>query len=165
MDFLEMSFSECIQRVLDAQKAEIYKNRINNIINLQLEKCDEDNRMWADFTYAKQEMFLNPYNGVHGGIACVLADTCMGMTVSASIQTPPSTTDLQVSYLAPMQGETFRIHADIRKIGKQLVGTTCEIWDMDSGKLCLTAMAKYMLVKKNILADKGASRLMKEEHQ
>ena len=165
MDFKDFTFSECIQKVLDAQRTEKSQNRINNILNLQPVSCDEENRAWADYTYEKQEMFLNPYDGVHGGIACVLADTCMGMTVCASTQIPPSTTDLQISYLNPMQGDTYRIHAVITKVGKQLAGTTCEIWDNDSGKLCVTAMAKYTLIRKNILADESASRLMKEENQ
>ena len=165
MDFSEISLREALEQVLDTQNGEVLKNRINATLSLIVAGCDEENSEWVDFLYRSQELHLNPYNGVHGGIACTLADTCMGMTLCAATQALPSTTDMSVSYLNPMPAGEYIIRVYIKKIGKQLAAATCEIRSLESGKLCVTSMGKYTLVRKDILADERASMLLKEQNK
>ena len=160
MDFSKMTFHEVIEEVLSAQLTGKMSGRIIADLELSLIDCDGENRLWADYLYKKKENHLNPYDGVHGGIACTIADTCMGNTICAATQSLPSTTDLSVSYLKPMNADSFRIHVEIRKTGKQLVAANCSIYELESGRLCVDSMSKYILVKKDILADEEASSRM-----
>lgn len=162
MDFSKMSFGDAITEVLKAQENEKVKDRILGSLNIKPAECDEESRLWAEYIYKKQEKYLNPYDGVHGGIACTLVDSCMGTTLCAATQELPSTTDLQTSFLRPMTGEAFRIRVDIKMIGRQLAAANCDIFDETSGKLCAQAMGKFILVKKDILADEEASKSIRK---
>jgi len=159
-----MSFKEAIGQILEVQNSDRLKDRVLGTLNLQIENCDEDNREWAEFTYAKKECHLNPYNGIHGGIACTIADSCMGFTLCAATQKLPSTTDISISYLEPMTADEYIIRVDIKKTGKTLAASTCEIRERETGKICINAMGKFILVKKDILADEEASRLLNEQN-
>lgn len=165
MKFNEQDFKDALMQVMDAHRSEKMKQRILGSFDLQLEGCDEDARSWAEFSYIKQEQYLNPYDGVHGGVACTLADSCMGSTLCAATQLLPSTTDISISYLNPMTADEYMIHVDIKKVGRQLAACTCEISEKNTGKLCVTAMGKFILIRKDILADQSASMLLKEQHE
>lgn len=155
-----MSKREILEQVVAAQQSGMLKERLIGLLEFKVIDCDDEELEWADFLYESKENFLNVYNWVHGGISAAIADSCMGMTVSAASQQPPSTTDLSVSYLRPMQGETFRIHVEIKKLGKQLASAMCEISDGETGDLCVTAMGRYMLMRKTILADERSKKLL-----
>ncbi len=157
-----MTFTEVLNEIISSHKNEKMKKRILASINLKLIGCDEENRSWAEYLYKKQEKFLNPYDGVHGGIACTLADSCMGDTLCGATQALPSTTDLSVSFVRPMTGDAFVIRVDIKMIGRQLAACVCEIKDRATGKLCVQAMGKFILVKKDLLADEEASKAMQK---
>ena len=161
MNVLEMPYKEALQQVLEVQQSEKLKNRVFGSLNIKVIDCDEEERKWADFRYEAQEQYLNPYDGVHGGMSCVIGDSCMGTAICAATAGLPSTTDMSVSYYNPMPISTYRIHVEIKKEGKQLVGTVCDIIDEKTGILCVSLMAKYIIVAKNILADKSAADLMR----
>ena len=164
MNFKQISFREALAQVINTQRNEALKERIFGSLDLQIERVDEENRKWTELSYRKQECHLNPYNGIHGGIACTIADSCMGSTLCAVTQCLPSTTDISISYLEPMTAEEYLIRVDIKKIGKTLGACTCEIREKESGKLCVTVMGKFIFVKKDILADEEASMLLKEQN-
>ncbi len=164
MDFKEMSFKEVIRQILEVQKNDNLKDRILGTLDLHIENCDEENRTWAEFTYKKREYHLNPYNGIHGGIACTIADSCMGFTLCAATQKLPSTTDISISYLEPMTADEYIIRVDVKKTGKTLAACTCEIREKETGKICVNVMGKFILVKKDILADEEASMMLKEQN-
>ena len=152
MEFRSDTFKGRIEEILALEQSEKLKNRIFGRLNLQVIECDEEKRLWADYYYESKEEFLNPYDGVHGGAACAMADSCMGTTICASAGELPSTTDISISYLRPMMGKGYRIHCEIKKTGKTLVACACEISDMETNALCVTVMGKFILVKKDILA-------------
>lgn len=164
MDFKETTFREALDQVLKVQQSDAIKNRIFGTLDLQVADCDEENRRWSEFTYKKREQHLNPYNGIHGGIACTIADSCMGSTLSASLQQLPSTTDMSVSFLEPMTAEEYQIRVDIKKTGRTLAACSCEIKEKDTGKLCVSVMGRFIMVKKDILAVEEASMLLKEQN-
>ena len=161
MNITEMPYKEALEAVLEVQQSEKLKNRVFGSLKLQVIDCDNEKKSWADFRYEAQEQYLNPYDGVHGGMSCVIGDSCMGTAICAACAGLPSTTDMSVSYHSPMPVSNYRIHVEIKKIGAQLAGTTCDIFDENSGKLCVSLMAKYILVRKDILADKKASEMMR----
>ena len=158
MDFSKMTYREVLEEITAAHHSEKVAGRILDVLDLKILDCDEENRAWVDYYYKKQEQFLNPYNGIHGGVACVLADSCMGNSICGATQTLPSTTDMSVSYLRPMTAEEYRIHVEIRKVGKSLAAARCSIFEYGTDMLCVDAMAKFILVKKDILADEESSR-------
>lgn len=164
MNFNEISFREAIEHILDLQGNDTLKSRIFGSLELEVLACDEENRIWSEFIYRKKEQHLNPYNGIHGGIACTIADSCMGSTLCALTQNLPSTTDMSVSYLEPMTADEFVVRVDIKKTGKRLAACTCEIKEKDTDKLCVSVMGKFILVKKDILADEESSMLLKEQN-
>ena len=148
MNFRDVSFREALAQVIETQRKEALKERIFGSLDLQIEAVDEEERKWAEFSYKKKERFLNPYNGLHGGIACTIADSCMGSTLCAATQSLPSTTDISVSFLEPITA----------------AASTCEIREKESGKLCVTVMGRFIFAKKDILADEEASMLLKEQN-
>ena len=164
MNFRDVSFREALAQVIETQRKEALKERIFGSLDLQIEAVDEEERKWAEFSYKKKERFLNPYNGLHGGIACTIADSCMGSTLCAATQSLPSTTDISVSFLEPITAEEYLIRVDIKKVGRTLAASTCEIREKESGKLCVTVMGRFIFAKKDILADEEASMLLKEQN-
>jgi len=157
-----MTFEELIEQILDVQGAGRFGQRVLGSFGLRLAACDEEEKKWADYLYSTQEQYLNIYEGIHGGIACTLADSCMGMTVCAATGTLPSTTDISVSFLRPMTAPEYRIHVEIKKPGKQLAAAVCEITDAGTGALCITAMGKFILVRKNLVSDEHVETVMKQ---
>lgn len=165
MDFKTISFKESINQVLNVQMTDLMKKRILATLGLEVADCDEEKRAWAQYIYRSQELHLNPYDGVHGGIACTIADSCMGTTICAATQTLPSTTDISASFLSPMPKGEYLVRVEIKKTGKQLASATCEIKSLASGGLCVIATGRFVLVRKDILADDNASELLKEQNK
>lgn len=163
MDFKEISLGEAIKQILDLQRNDALKERIFGTLELSVNACDEENRKWAEYLYKTKECHLNPYNGIHGGIACTIADSCMGSTLCAATQILPSTTDMSVSFLEPMNAQEYIIRVDIKQLGRRMAACTCEIRDKETGKLCVNVMGRFVLVKKDILADEESSMLLKEQ--
>lgn len=140
-----------LQAALEGQRSsELQKNRMNAGLDLQVLDCDEVNSSWADYTYEKKEEHLNPYDGIHGGVICALADTCAGVTIAVVSGRMPSTTELSCSYLRPMNGTSYRIHVELNQLGNQLAGSTCSIVDLTTGKLCATCMLRYVLLNRPV---------------
>lgn len=146
-----MTFKEKVEETLASHENNGAKKRIIADLHIKVGKCDDEACSWADFKYKKQEKYFNPYGSIHGGIACVIADTCMGTAIYAATGIFPSTSDMSLSYLSPMAGDEFGIHVKILHIGSHLVSASCEISDQDDGKLCVCVMARFYLVRENIL--------------
>ncbi len=144
-----LSFRAALEAALEGQKNNgVQKNRFNASLDLKVLDCDEENRSWVDYMYERKEEHLNPYDGIHGGVICGLADTCAGVSIAVASGHMPSTTDLSCSYLRPMLGNRFRIHVDLNQIGHRLAGSSCSIYEMESRKLCVTSMLKYVLMSR-----------------
>lgn len=150
MELLEtMSFKEALEAALNSQRSnEIQKRRMNASLDLHVLDCDEENKSWAEYSYELKECHLNPYDGIHGGVICALADTCGGVAIAVVSGRMPSTTDLSCSYLRPMNGNSFRIRVDLNQIGNRLAGCSCSVYEQESGKLCVTCMLKYILLNR-----------------
>lgn len=144
-----MSFREALEAALDSQRSsEVHKKRMNASLDLHVLDCDEEKKSWAEYSYEVKECHLNPYDGIHGGVICALADTCGGVTIAVASGRMPSTTDLSCSYLRPMNGRGFRIRIDLNQMGNRLSGCSCSIFELETGKLCVTCMLKYIMLNK-----------------
>lgn len=144
-----LTYKELLEEALDNQrKSETQKARMNASLELHVLDCDEEKRSWVDYSYELKECHLNPYGGIHGGVACALADTCGGVAIAMACGRMPSTTDLSCSYIRPMLGKSFRIRVDITQIGNKLAACNCSIYDRDGDKLCVTCMLKYILLNR-----------------
>ena len=104
--------------------------------------------MWAEFLYETKEGHLNPYDGVHGGIAASLVDTCAGIGAVALCNKYVTTTDLSVSYLRALNGDRFRIRVEYTHVGGRMISATAWIINEGSGELCVTGMVSYMVLNK-----------------
>lgn len=141
------SFKNSLAAALESQRSsEVQKKRMNASLDLHVLDCDEENRSWAEYSYVLKEEHLNPYNGIHGGIICAIADTCGGVSIAVASGRMPSTTDLSCSYLRPMNGKSFRIRIDLNQIGNRLAGCSASFYDAETGALCVTCMLKYILL-------------------
>ncbi len=152
MESLETtSFREALEAVVRGQQSnEELRKRMNASLDLHVLDCDEEHKSWADYSYDLKECHLNPYDGIHGGVICALADTCGGLAIAAASGRMPSTTDLSCSYLHPMNGNSFRVHVDLNQIGNRLAGCSCSVFDRESGELCVTSMLKYVLLNRPV---------------
>lgn len=148
---VEQVFRKGLEEALEGQRGnKEQKKRMNASLDLHVLGCDEEKRSWAEFSYELKECHLNPYNGIHGGVICALADTCGGVAIAVASGRMPSTTDLSCSYLRPMNGNSFRIRVDLNQIGNQLAGCSCSVFEQESGKLCVTCMLKYVLMNRAV---------------
>lgn len=120
--------------------------RLNCRLNLQLLECSTEER-FVEFAFDVKEWCLNPYDGVHGGAICTLFDTGLGMGAVAITQKMVSTTDISVSFLKPMNGNRYIIRADYTQVGRRMVRCTGKAIDAETGVVCATSMASFVLTE------------------
>ena len=68
----------------------------------------------AVFAMEPAEWMYNPIGSVHGGVAAMLLDSCMGCAVHTTLEAGVgyTTTDLQVRYIRGMDASTGRVLAE-----------------------------------------------------
>lgn len=141
----EMSYEKRIESLLNYMStSERVKKRMNGSLGLTLLGTSNDG-LYTDFLYEAKECHLNPYGGVHGGVACTILDTCGGTCVLADSCKLPTTTDLTTSFIRPMSAHSFRIRIEFQLKGHHLYGVTGSIYDEKTGQLNVSSMIKYML--------------------
>lgn len=140
-------FTNAVQEMLEMTQ-ELYPERMNAKLKLTATNCvREEKRAEIDFSFTREELDLNPYGGVHGGIVCTVFDTAMGIGCVALCGHLVTTTDLSTSYLRALNGEHYRIHTEYTHIGSRLINCLGYIYDTDNGdELCSTCMATYMQI-------------------
>jgi uncharacterized protein (TIGR00369 family) len=91
---------------------------------------------------------LNIANYVHGGITAYIADSAMGTLVNALL--PPDcgavTSDLNIHYLAPGQGQHLVADAVLLHMGKRTAVTECKVRN-DAGKLIAMVTASFAIIR------------------
>lgn len=120
--------------------------RMNARLGLEVLDCSAGDAPSVRFLYCSREEFTNPYGGVHGGIVCTLADTCAGFGLVALTDQLVTTTDISVSFLRALTGKRYEITVDYTHMGQRLCSGNIRIADADTGELCATAMATYMIL-------------------
>lgn len=144
----DLKFAEEIEEVLAITKA--HEHRLNARLNLKIADCGKEDEPFADFVFDVEEWCLNPYGGVHGGAICSLFDTGMGVGAVALSQKMVSTTDISVSYLKPMNGRRYIFHCKYTQIGRRMIRCTGEARDEQTGILCATAMASFVVTENKV---------------
>ena len=138
------SFKENAENVIKRNfESDLLKERLNAKLGLKVLDCDEENHTWMDFLFEPEELHLNQYDGIHGGITCSVLDACCGIAVWADKKTLPSTTDMSVSFIKPMPRGKYRIHVDLTSKGNRLAGGVGTIINMETEEVCATGMMKY----------------------
>lgn len=122
----------------------LQKDRLDSMLGIHIVECSYDNKT-IDFEFESQEWMLNPYSGIHGGIICSVFDNCMGSGSVALTQRLSTTTDISVSYLAPLYGKKYRVHVEYTQVGRTLVRSIGKIMESGKEKVCATAMASFIL--------------------
>lgn len=99
------------------------------------------------------------YNRIHGGVISAGLDAMGGLAVMAAIgakhmSEPPEqrlhrfaklgTIDLRIDYLRPGIGESFRMEAEVLRLGSRVASTRMSFLDAD-GKLLSTGSAAYIV--------------------
>lgn len=128
------------------ERSQENKERMNGMLDLKLGKVDIENDT-IEFLFEAKEWCKNPYGGVHGGVICSIFDTAMGTGALAIVNKFVTTTDLNVNYLRPMSGERYRLEVEYTLVGKKLIRTQGKAYDAETGKLCATAMAGFMIIE------------------
>ena len=99
------------------------------------------------------------YNRIHGGVISAGLDAMGGLAVMAAIgathlDEPPEqrlhrfaklgTIDLRIDYLRPGIGESFRMEAEVLRLGSRVASTRMSFLDAE-GKLLSTGSAAYIV--------------------
>lgn len=121
------------------------QERVNKFLKLELLDCSRD-ELWAEYTFDVEEWCKNPSGGVHGGIICTLFDTATGITAVGISGMNATTTDISVSFVRPMNGNRYIFRAECSHPGKRLLRLTGKAFDAETGQLCATAMASFMVI-------------------
>lgn len=127
-----------------------HPDRFNASLRLEIVGYSLEFPYAVDFRYKVQPLHLNPLDGVHGGVIASLEDACGGIAVRVFTKHMIATTDLHVSYLRAMRGESYIIHAELGHVGKRIVNSTIDVIDEDTGELASTAMATYIILDATI---------------
>ena len=141
-----------ILAVIEMAKAQ--PERVLAQLDLKLDTCDiiedgpgkDDRRYHAEFIYNPKEWHLNPYGGVHGGFIGIVFDTALGMASVSVCQKHITTTDISVSYLRALWGDTFRVTCDYDHIGAHMIHGIGKMIDEKTGKVCATCQISYMIM-------------------
>lgn len=145
----DVEFTREIEDIL--VKTRVQEDRLNARLNLQLAGCGcEEEETFAAFAFDVKEWCLNPYGGVHGGAICSLFDTSMGVGAVALSQKMVSTTDITVSYLKPMNGSRYIFRCTYTQVGRRMIRCMGEARDAESGLLCATAMASFVVTENKL---------------
>ncbi|MGF6376524.1 uncharacterized protein (TIGR00369 family) [Clostridiales Family XIII bacterium PM5-7] len=121
------------------------QERFNKLLALTLTDCSRE-ALWAEYTFTVKEWSKNPSGGVHGGVISSLFDTAMGITAVGLSGMNVTTTDLSVSFVRPMNGETYTYRAECSHLGKRMLRMTGKAFNAETGELCATAMASFMII-------------------
>ncbi|KAI8898450.1 HotDog domain-containing protein [Globomyces pollinis-pini] len=96
-----------------------------------------------------EEIHLNGYKTLHGGVIATLIDVCafFANSVKAQYLEPAMSTDLTVSYLSTARlGDVVRVVTKCNKIGKTMSFNTSEIFA--NGKLIATGSHSKFAVER-----------------
>lgn len=127
---------------------ESFPDRMNASLGLEVKNFSRKGKhAEIDYEYTRKEQQLNPYGGVHGGIVCTVFDTAIGIGADALSGHLVTTTDLSTSFLRALNGETYKIHVEYTHIGGRLISGIGYMYDKESGELCATCMATYMIIQ------------------
>jgi uncharacterized protein (TIGR00369 family) len=99
------------------------------------------------------------YNRIHGGVISASLDALGGIAVMSAIGARHmdesiaqrlqrfaklGTIDLRVDYLRPGISESFKLRAEVMRLGSRVASTRMEFWGAD-GKLMSTGSAAYIV--------------------
>ncbi len=105
-----------------------------------------------EFSYVIREEMSNPMGNIHGGTTAAIIDDAVGATVF-SLGKPNiyTTVNLAVDYFAPAKvGETIIAVASITKNGKQIINTSCEVWNADRTRMIAKGSSNLIQTKMEI---------------
>lgn len=119
--------------------------RFNYLLGLKLLDCSRTEG-FVEYLFEAGEWSRNPSGGVHGGVISSLFDTATGLGAVGLTGMNVTTTDLTVSFLKPFKGTTFIFHIDYTSVGKKMVRGVGKAFDKESGLLCATSMASFMII-------------------
>lgn len=142
---ITMKDLELAKEITDAleRNAKRWPQRVNHMLGLSLTDCSREER-YVECEFTSQDWMKNPYDGVHGGIISSVADTCMGLGAVAFSQHYITTTDLSVSFLKAMMGDSYLVRVEYTQVGKRMIRCMAKITDKKTGALCVTAMGSFM---------------------
>ncbi len=103
-----------------------------------------------EFSYVIREEMTNPMGILHGGTTAAIIDDAVGATVfSLGKSSWYTTVNLAVDYFASAKaGETIIAVASITKNGKQIINTSCEIWNADRSRMLAKGHSNLIRVEK-----------------
>lgn len=142
-DFKDKEFAEALNKVIKYSAAE--PMRLNRTMNLSLHDCSREEG-YAEFNFEVKEWCRNPYGDVHGGATAAIFDASLGISAAALSGKRVTTTDMSVSYLRAMGGERYIFRGEFNQVGRRMIRCSGKAIDADTGKVCATAMASFMVL-------------------
>ncbi len=107
-DQLTMTGLQFVQGLVDGS---VPLNPLARTLGYDVIEADEGRVVVAARTSADQ---LNPSGTVHGGVAAVLLDTCMGLAIRTRVESGKTSTTLEfkISFLRPITAEAGVLRAE-----------------------------------------------------
>ena len=139
---------------------EIFEQKIafNALLGLQIDDIGGE-RVHGRIVMRHELVGHFVHNRIHGGVISACLDAMGGLAVMAAIgarhlDEPPfqrlhrfgklGTIDLRIDYLRPGIGESFRMDAEVLRLGSRVASTRMSFLDAD-GKLLSTGSAAYIV--------------------
>lgn len=141
-----MKTEDVIQRVRQIKESRaLQKNRINKMMNIQLEAFNEESGDLA-VSFQVEEWMLNPGDVMHGGMIATAFDMAMGMhTLIFERVKTIVTTNMNIHFIRQIPPEAkLIIHSKLIRNGRQLVNASAEAFIEGKDKVVATAQAEFM---------------------
>lgn len=149
----ETKFKETLERVLRSRNDQ--RGRFCSLIGLKLrdayrgvpgKESIDGMQPWVEYDFHAEEIHLNPYGGVHGGVIASLFDTGAGMGAMSLNSGYASTTALEVSYLRALRNADYLVHVDFTHVGHHLISASAKIVDCTTKEICATGHITFMMI-------------------
>ena len=98
----------------------------------------------CELRFTAEAFMLNPKGALHGGIVCLVLDSCMGHLLN-HVGTPGVTLELKTQFLRAVRGGPLRARATFLEQGRRTSYLQCELRDQED-RLCAFATATWQAV-------------------
>ena len=138
---------------------------LNGMIDIHFVACSVEEQT-AEFLFTAEDWERNVYGGLHGGMIATVLDSCMGITAGVFSEKPASTVSMNVQYLQPGAGTTFRVLVSLRHRGRRIIHMAAELRDAEGGS-CAQAEAVFTVRESMNMADRlaGAASVAETENR
>ena len=129
------------------------RSSLNGMLDIHFVSCSVEDRT-AEFLFTAETWQRNVYGGLHGGMIATVLDSCMGIASGVFREKPASTVSMNVQYLQPAAGETYRVLVSLPHMGHRIIHTAAEMISAEDDVNCALAEGVFTVRESMDMAER-----------